>query len=168
LIVAAVLLGATAGLTVLLALRPRIEVFDSHIEIGQRRIFWAEVQRVDRVVIGKGEPWAAPLLLRIKVSGGEEILIFHTGDVQSCMSLLRHIYRHSRAARLDDLTYAEFWGELPSARPPAALPRPRLLRAEDEDDVERMYKRLRAGGRLDGNDPVTRDHIGDPHSSDEN
>lgn len=165
-IAAAILFGATAGLMMLLALRPRIEVCDTHLEIGRRRIFWAEVQRVDRVVIGKGQPWTAPLLLRMKLAGGEDILIFHTGDVQSCISLLRHIYRHSRAAILDDLTYNEFWGELPPLTSHVSLPRPRLLRSEDEEEVERMFQRLKAGGRLD-TEHAAPDAIGDPHGSDE-
>jgi len=166
-ITAAVLFGITAGLTLLLALRPRIEVCDAHLEIGNRRIFWAEVRRVDRVAVGKGQPWTAPLLLRMKLAGGEDVLVFHTGDMQSCTSLLRHIYRHSRAAILDDLTYNEFWGEAASLIPPAALPRPRLLRSEDEDEVERMFQRLKAGGRLDNAEQAAPDAIGDPRGSDE-
>lgn len=171
-IATAALFAATAGFTLMLALRPRIEVCDTHLDIGHKRIFWAEIQRVDRVVLGKGQPWTAPLLVRMKLAGGEDVLVFHTGDVQSCLSLLRHIYRHSRAAILDDLTYNEFWGEVPPATPPAALPRPRLLRADDEDEVERMFHRLRAGGRLDDSDhitpdPITPDHIRDPRGSDE-
>ena len=94
-IVASVLFAFTSGFTLLLALRPPIEICDTHIEIGHHRIFWAEVQRVDRVAVGKGQPWTAPLLLRMKLSGGQEILVFHPGDVQSCLSLMRHIYRHS-------------------------------------------------------------------------
>ena len=171
-IAASVLFAFTSGLTLLLALRPPIEICDTHIEIGHHRIFWAEVQRVDRVVVGKGQPWTAPLLLRMKLAGGQDVLVFHAGDVQSCLSLLRHIYRHSRAAILDDLTYNEFWGEAQPIVPPVALPRPRLLRADDEDEIERMFHRLRAGGRLDDtdhitSDPTTPDRISDSLGSDE-
>jgi hypothetical protein len=149
-IAAAVLFGVTAGLTLLLALRPRIEIFENCIIIGGRRIFWAEIHRVDRISVGSSEPWTAPLLLRLTIAGGEEVMIFHPGDVDSCVSLLRHIYRNARAALLDGVNYSEFWGE---AAPPSptrmALPRPRLLLAEDEEEVERMFQQLRTAGRLD-------------------
>lgn len=170
-IVASILFAVTATFTLLLALRPAIEVFDAHMEIGRTKIFWSEVQRVDRVALGKGQPLTAPLLLRLKLAGGKDVLLFHTGDVQSCVSLLRHIYRHSRAALLDDLTYSEFWGEQPASKPPAALPRPRLLRADDEEEIERLFQRLRAGGRLDSPEPTSSGHnadrLSDPRGSDE-
>lgn len=175
-IAASVLFALTGSFTLLLARRPSIEIFDNYMEMGSKRIFWAEVQRVDRVVLGKGQPWAAPLLLRMRLAGGEDILVFHAGDLQSCVGLLRHIYRYSRAALLDDLTYSEFWGEPPVPQAQAALPRPRLLRSDDEEEVERLFQRLRAGGRLDDAEPTSSgynssgynpDRINDPRGSDE-
>jgi hypothetical protein len=139
----------TAGLTLLLAVRPTIEIYETHLNIGARRIFWAEIQRVDRVSVGGRDPWTTPLLLRLVLSGGGEVMLFHPGDVDSCVSLLRHVYRYSRAALLDGSPYAEFWGE-PGIKPRQELPRPRLLLPEDEDEIERMFQRLQAGERLDG------------------
>ncbi len=146
--VAAFLFCVTAGLTLLLAVRPAIEIFETHLNVGDRRIFWAEIQRVDRISIGGRQPWTAPLLLRLVLAGGQELMLFHPGDVDSCVSLLRHVYRYSRAALLDGSPYGEFWGE-PVTAPRQDLPRPRLLLPEDEEEIERMFHRLQAGERLD-------------------
>ncbi|MFM2126086.1 MAG: hypothetical protein RL328_2537, partial [Acidobacteriota bacterium] len=152
-IVAAVLFALTALLTLFLAVRPVIDVYESHIEIGARKIDWSEIRTVDRVSVLSSEPWSAPLLLRLGLASGEDFMVFHAGDVDSCVSLLRHFYRSSRAALLDGVPYNQFWGEPATASQPpvplAQLPRPRLLLPEDEDDVERMFQRLKAGGRLD-------------------
>jgi hypothetical protein len=153
-------LGLTAGLTLLLVLRPNIEVHDTHIRIGKRIVFWNEIQRLDRVSMMDRQPWAAPLLLRLTllsrpIDKAEEILLFHPGDIDSCVSLMRHLYRFSRAALLDGVPYRVFWGAEAARQPQAqahTTPRPRLLLAEDEEEVERLFQRLKVAGRLDGSD----------------
>jgi hypothetical protein len=167
-IAAAILFALTAVLTLVLALRPRIEVFESHLNIGRRRVFWGEIQRVDRIAVGNAEPWTAPLLLRLTLSSGPgtaELMIFHPGDVDSCVSLLRHVYRNARAALLDGISYSEFWGEPPAASTRLALPRPRLLLSEDEEEVERLFQRLKTVGHLE--DSAGADRTLDQHGSDE-
>ena len=173
-IAASILFAVTGALTLGLAMRPTIDVYEAYVQIGARKIPWGDIRGVARVSVLNSEPWAAPLLLRLVTASGEELLVLHSGDVDSCVSLLRHFYRSSRAAQLDGIPYNEFWGEpttpSPSPVPLADLPRPRLLLAEDEDEVERMFQRLKAGGRLDdsaagagrGLDPHS-----DPHGSDE-
>lgn len=169
-VIASVLFALTAGLTLLLAIRPAIEVHETHLRIGRRVVFWHEVERLDRIAVGNREPWTAPLLVRMTITGNQEILLFHPGDVDSCVSLLRHIYRCSRSSLLDGVPYREFWGDQPSARAPLALPPPRLLLAEDEDEVERMFQRLKTVGHLE-NDDSGQDHHGagsvGTHGSDE-
>jgi hypothetical protein len=156
-LVAAVLLVLTAGLTLILALRPAIEIYGTHLRVGKRVIFWNEIQRLDRISVMNREPWLAPLLLRLTLAGPqgnghEELMLFHTGDTDSCVSLLRHIYRYSKAALLDGVAYNQFWGEQPPTAAPLELPRPRLLLPEDEDEVERLFQKLKVAGRLDGSD----------------
>ncbi len=156
-LIASILMGLTAGFTLLLAVRPTIEIHDTHVRIGKRIIFWSEIQRLDRISVMNREPWISPLLLRLTLIGRpglpvSELLIFHPGDMDSCVSLLRHIYRYSRAALLDGVAYNQFWGEQPPVAEPLALPRPRLLLAEDEEEVERLFQKLKVAGRLDGSD----------------
>lgn len=151
-VAAAILLALTSTLTLLFALRPAIEVHDGHLRVGKRIVFWSEVQALDRISVWNTEPWVAPLLLRLTLAHGQELLILHPGDVDGCISLLRHIYRYSRAALLDGVPYHQFWGEQPPVAAPLSLPRPRLLLPEDEEEVERLFQRLKVAGRLDGSD----------------
>lgn len=149
---AGVLLALTSGVMLMFALRPAIEVHDGQLRIGNQIVFWGEIQAVDRIAVGSREPWLAPLLLRLKLPRGKELLILHPGDVDGCLSLLRHIYRYSRSALLDGVMYHEFWGEHVTASAQPSLPRPRLLLPEDEEEVERLFQRLKVAGRLDGSD----------------
>ena len=57
----------------------------------------------------------------------------------------------ARDALLDGIPYRQYWGEVlaPSERKQAALPRYRILRPEDEAEVERLYQRLKTVGNLD-------------------
>jgi len=154
-LVAAVLLGMTAAFTLVLTLRPALEIHGTHLRIGKRVVFWNEIQRLDRISIMDREPWISPLLLRVSLFKDEEILLLHPGEEESCISLLRHIYRYSRGAMLDGVSYSQFWGEeQPVVEAPLALPRPRLLLPEDEEEVERLFQRLKVAGRLDGSDEV--------------
>ncbi len=148
---ASILLGITAALTLVLALRPAIEIHSTHLQIGKRVVFWNEVERLDRISVMDREPWIAPMLLKLTAKD-RELMIFHPGDADSCISLLRHIYRYSRSAVLDGVSYNEFWGEQAPVSVPLALPRPRLLLPEDEEEVERLFQRLKVAGRLDGSD----------------
>jgi hypothetical protein len=60
--------------------------------------------------------------------------------------------RSSRDALIDGVPYRQYWGEVlaPVAEATQALPpRYRILRAEDEAEVERLYQRLKTVGNLD-------------------
>ena len=57
----------------------------------------------------------------------------------------------TREALLDGIPYRQFWGEpaTPADKKQAAPARYPILRPADEDEVERMFQRLKAVGRLD-------------------
>ena len=60
--------------------------------------------------------------------------------------------RLCRDALIDGIPYRQYWGEvLGSAgeRRQNSLPRYRILRPEDEAEVERLYQRLKTVGNLD-------------------
>ena len=91
-------------------------------------------------------------MLRISLRDGKRIRLIYPGDVESAGRLLRQMRRAARQALIDGLSYSQYWGEvLPmSGQPlPSGLPRYRLLRPEDESEVEELYQRLRTVGRLD-------------------
>ena len=60
--------------------------------------------------------------------------------------------RASRDALIDGVPYRQYWGEVLAPVVEAAQtlpPRYRLLRPEDEAEVERLYQRLKTVGNLD-------------------
>ncbi len=155
--IAAVLFAVSALALALVTLRPAIEIHQTHLVIGRMAIPWPDVQRVDQT------GWTAPLVVRLTLRGDHEIVLLYPGDPDSSSSLLRHLRRFSRQALLDGIPYRQFWGEPPaaakdfgavpgnvsgdvSAEAPARYP---LLRAEDEEEVERMFQRLKSVGHLE-------------------
>ncbi len=128
-----------------LGLRPAIEVRNQHLVVGRRAVPWNEIRRVDRT------GWRSPLVVRLTLSNLRHLLIVYAGSPESTSALLRQIRRSARYALIDGRPYHEFWGERPAVaqqwQPPE--PRFRLLRSEDEAEVERLYQRLKTVGRLD-------------------
>ncbi len=99
--------------------------------------------------------WISPLIIRITLFDDSRLLLVYPGDLDSCNSLLRHLRRLSRDALIDGIPYRQYWGEVlrhraterkQHSRP---LPRYRILRPEDEAEVERLYQRLKTVGNLD-------------------
>jgi hypothetical protein len=137
---------ATAVILFILALRPAIEVHEGHLAIGKRIIPWMDVRRVDRT------GWMSPLIVRMTLFDDSRQLVVYPGDLESCNSLLRHLRRLSRDALIDGIPYRQYWGEVlvpGTDRKQLPSPRYRLLRPEDEVEVERLYQRLKTVGHLD-------------------
>lgn len=141
---ASILLLAASVPLLLVGLQPAVEARDGYLRVGRRAIAWSDIRSVHRVA------WRVPVLVRLTTARGRKLHLVFTGDLNSGASLLRQICRSATMATIDGLPYREFWGE--AAAPPRApsVPPPfRLLRPEDEAEVERMYQRLKSVGRLD-------------------
>lgn len=142
--IAAGLFLVTAALLMAAALRPAIEIHETHLMIGDHQIPWGDILRVDQTA------WSAPLVVYLTLLGRQRELILFPGDPDACAGLLRHLRRFSREALIDGIPYRQFWNESATAAsrqlPPARYP---LLRPEDEDEVERMFQRLKSVGRID-------------------
>jgi hypothetical protein len=130
-----------------LAMRPSIEIHETHLMIGRKTIPWSDIRRIDQT------GWSAPLAVYLTLAGEDgvesRVLLVHPGEPDSAGALLRNLRRYARGAMLDGIPYAQFWGENQGS--PKQLPPPRypLLRPEDEDEIERMFQRLKTVGRLD-------------------
>ena len=94
--------------------------------------------------------WDYPLLVRLTLFDDSRVLVIYAGNRDSCQALLRHLRRASRDALIDGIPYRQYWGEMLSA-PGGAKGGggPRLLRTEDEAEVERLYHRLKTVSNLD-------------------
>ena len=156
---AAALFGATAVALLTLLCRPRIEIHETHLQLGRRVIFWREIRRLDQT------GWIAPLAVTLTLAGDRRVRLLYAGDLDSSTSLLRYLRRYSRNALLDGIPYRQAWGEpgkppeLGKTKEPAGTPQqtPRavhrpLLRPEEEDEIEKMFQRLKSVGRLDQRD----------------
>lgn len=134
------------GLAILaFALRPVIEISETHLSVGRRSVAWSDIRRIDQT------GWNAPLAVYLTLADSRRFLLVYPGDLDASTSLLRHLRRYSKEALLDGIPYRQFWGEVASERKQIAPPpRYRLLRPEDEEEVERMLQKLKAVGRIDG------------------
>ncbi len=129
-----------------LGTRPPIEVGESYLSIGSDTVRWSEVERVDSTI------WTSPLVVELGLKGDRRMRLIYPGDVESAGRLLRQVRRLARNALIDGVAYREYWGEVLPLRPDSqslTAPKFRLLRPEDEADVERLYTRLKSVGHLD-------------------
>ncbi len=137
------------------ASRPAIEVHEHWLRIGGNMIPWSEIRRLD------GTRWTNPLLVYLSLVDGQRLALIFPGDAESINSLLRYIRRSARESLIDGVPYRQFWGEiLPTTRErrsstasktatkePAA--KYRVVRPEEEEEIERMLQRLKTVGHLD-------------------
>jgi len=144
--VPAALFFLTAALLLAMAFRAPIEIHEGYLSIGKRIIPWMDIRRLDRT------GWISPLIVRITLFDDTRLTLVFPGELDACNSLLRHLRRLSRDAMIDGIPYRQYWGELLAPAPErkeAPPPRYRILRAEDEAEVERLYQRLKTVGNLD-------------------
>ena len=161
--IAAGLFGITSVALIALLWQPEIEIYETHLQLGRRIILWREIRRLDQT------GWSAPLAVTLTLSTDRRVRLLYAGDVDSSTSLLRHLRRYSRNALLDGIPYRQAWGE-PGEKPEVdkrseprktlesgpqrqtpTVHRP-LLRPEEEEEIERMFQRLKSVGRLDQRD----------------
>ncbi len=142
---AAALFILSAAVLFYLARRPAIEIHRSHLRIGRRNIVWSDIRRLDRA----GS--LTLLLVNITLFDDSRVLLIYPGDLDSANSLLRDLRRNSRDALIEGRPYREFWGEgaADEESRPMPTPRYRLLRPEDEADIEEIYRRLKSVRHLD-------------------
>jgi hypothetical protein len=147
--IAAGLFTASAIALAVMALRPAVEIHETHLRVGRRAIPWSEIRRVDQT------GWSSPLALHLTLASGERVLVVYPGDLDVCASLLRHIRRFSRSALLDGVPYRQFWGDpRASARnvQETVLKYP-VLPPQEEEEIERMLQRLKTVGHIDSRSP---------------
>jgi len=144
--VPAALFFLSAVVLFVLAFRPAVEIHEGYLAIGKRVVPWMDIRRLDRP-----GAWISPLIVRMTLFDDSRLVLVYPGDLDSCNSLLRHLRRLSRDALIDGIPYRQYWGEVlaPGDRKQVLPPRYRLLRPEDEAEVERLYQRLKTVGNLD-------------------
>lgn len=148
--VASGFLALTAALLLVLFFRPAIEVHEGYFSVGKRIVPWMDIRRLDLLRLDR-TGWISPLFVRITLFDDSRFLLIYPGEIEDCGGLLRNLRRLSRDALIDGIPYRQYWGEVLAAggRNPQPGPRYRILRPEDEAEVERLYQRLKSVGHLD-------------------
>jgi hypothetical protein len=155
-----------------LALRPPIEIYETHLVIGRVAIAWRDILRVDQALWQT--QWhlrlRAPLVVSLTLERDVQMLVIFSGSAEAGRSVLRHLRRYSHKAVLDGIPHRRYWGEANADRlalpahgshgagrtapvstvvSPASSDRAPLLLPEDEAEVERLFQKLKSAGRLD-------------------
>ncbi len=138
-----------------LAARPLIRVGETQFNVGERSIAWREVKEVNRVRI------VSPLILRIKLTNSRKRILIYPGDISRIEQLVHLLRKNSHLATFDGVAYRDYWtwssmtglhGQTQPGQQPAKplLDQPvRMLTSDEEDEIERMYQKLKTVGSLD-------------------
>jgi len=130
----AVLLLLGAAVYAWLASRPHIVIRENSCSVGRRSFQWSEVESLESN--GWTSPLGtSPLVFRIGLRGGRRLHFIYPGDSKRSNRLQRQmcrlVSRHDHA-------------------PPS--PQYRILRSDDEIEVERLFQLLKSAGRLENRD----------------
>ena len=141
-----ILLASVAGV-LWIALRPSLEITNSHLVIGRRTLRWEDIQRVDQT------NWVTPMVVELTLREGPRLRVIYPGRQDQCNLLLRLIQQRAAQALINGVPHRRIFGDQPQPKPEKTGPRrPRFLSDQDEADVERMLQILKTAGRLDGED----------------
>jgi hypothetical protein len=137
----------TAAALFWLAARPPIRIGQTQFNIGERAIAWREVREINR------SRFLSPLIVKIKLTNSRKKILVFPGEPERIERLMFELRKHSEMATFDGVAYRDYWIwlSLSGAKgDTSTLDQPvRMLSADEEDEIERMYQKLKTVGRLD-------------------
>ncbi len=143
--------GALCGLTAValfwLSARPVVRVAETHVNIGERTIVWREILEIN------SSRFASPLVLKLRLTNGRRKLLIYPGAPERIGRLMFQLRRLANSASFDGVAYRDYWTwnaikELSGDESADSNP-VRMVSQEDEDEIERLYQKLRGVGPLD-------------------
>jgi hypothetical protein len=140
-----VLFVMSAGAVLWLGLQPAITVTERELRTSKRVIAWKDVRRVDQT------GWISPMVVDLTLADRTKVRLVYPGETEKSAELLRIIQQRSTGSLINGVPYKQIFGEPSQAAEATRMssPKYRLLTEEDEAEVERLYQKLRAAGRLD-------------------
>ena len=143
--------GGLCGLTALvlfwLSARPPLRVADSQFNIGERAVAWREVRELNST------RFLSPLVLKVKLTNARKLLLIYPGEPERIEQLLFQLRKNSWLASFDGVAHRDYWTwlSLNGAKDESpVLEQPvRMLSQEEEEEIERLYQKLKTVGRLD-------------------
>lgn len=146
------LCATTAAVLFWLAARPAIRIGETQFNIGERAIAWREIREINTSRFNTGR-FVSPLILSLKLTNSRHKVLVFPGEADRVNRLTYQLRKNSYLATFDGVAYRDYWtwsslagsrAENPSRDQPV-----RMLSHEDEDEIERMYQKLKTVGRLD-------------------
>lgn len=137
--VAAVPVGlfvATAALNFFLYRRPTIEITPITITIGDCEYLWSEISRIERT------GWISPLVVWLIFKDGNKLLVIYPGAMLGARKLSEEMMRRLTRSRENAVE------PVPVSAGNTVIKGP-LLNADDEAEVERLFRRLKTVGHLE-------------------
>jgi hypothetical protein len=129
-----------------LAARPAIGIFADRFTVGERAIAWREVREIN-------SSFTSPLVLKVRLTNTRRKLLVFPGDPEHIARLMYQLRKNSYLATFDGVAYRDYWTWSTltgSDREECGFEHPvHMVSPEDEQEVERMYQRLKSVGRLD-------------------
>jgi hypothetical protein len=146
--VPAFLCVVTAAALFWLNARPPIYIGETQFNIGERAIAWQEVREINTT------RFISPLVLHIKLTNSRKKLLVFPGEPERIDRLMRQLKKRSYLGSFDGVAYRDYWTWSSMAalhgESGGAMEQPvRMLSAEDEDEIERMYQKLKTAGDID-------------------
>ena len=147
------LCASTAAVLFWLSARPAIRIGETQFNIGERAIAWREVREVN------SSRFVSPLILKLKLTNSRQKWLIYPGEPERIAKLIVSLRKNSHLATFDGVPYRDYWNwaNLNSANPdqPAAEPPVRMVSQGEEEEIERMYQKLKTVGRLDSRNNVS-------------
>jgi hypothetical protein len=141
------LCAATGAALFWLSSRPPIYIGEMQFNIGERAIAWQEVRQIN------SSRFISPLILNLKLTNARTKLLIFPGDSERIDRLMRQLKKRAYLASFDGVAYRDYWTWSSMAAlhgENGAMDQPvRMLSSDDEDEIERMYQKLKAVGHLD-------------------
>ncbi|HEX4170591.1 MAG TPA: hypothetical protein VHZ55_34450 [Bryobacteraceae bacterium] len=141
------LCGLTAGALFWLARRPEIRVGEAQFNIGERAIAWREVREIN------SSRFLSPLILKIKLTNARRTRLVFPGEPERIEQLLFQLRKNSHLATFDGVAHRDYWTWISlngtQAENPVLEQPVRMLSTDEEDEIERLYQKLKTVGRLD-------------------
>lgn len=121
---------------------------ENQFTVGERAIAWREVKEIN------SSRFVSPLLLDIKLTNNRRKHLVYPGEPEQIGKLMYQLRRNSHLATFDGVAYRDYWtwtslGSNKLAGPIAEQP-VRMISQDDEEEIERLYQRLKTVGHLDG------------------
>jgi hypothetical protein len=127
--------------------RPPIRLADTQFNIGERAIAWREVRQINT------PRFLSPLILNIKLTNSRHKYLIYAGELERIERLMWLLRKNSFMATFDGVSHRDFWAWAAVAQARGGNQPPeqpvKMLSADEEDEIERMYQKLKSVGRLD-------------------